>query len=76
MNGTIYKILALNSKKLYIGSAKNIKDRIRCHLKDLRDNKHHSVYLQRVFNKYGLRAQRYYRRKEFFDKLYNIQYIK
>ena len=50
----IYKIQSkTNSERIYIGSAVDIKDRWRCHLKDLRNNKHHSPQLQRHFNKYG-----------------------
>jgi group I intron endonuclease len=52
MKNVIYKILDLTSFKMYIGSAVNFKDRKRCHLKDLRLNRHHSIYLQRVYNKY------------------------
>jgi group I intron endonuclease len=37
----------------YIGSSKNIEKRYTAHLRSLRNNKHHSIYLQRVFNKYG-----------------------
>lgn len=51
MDSGIYKI-SLNGKE-YIGSAKNIKDRIRRHLGELRHNKHGNKRLQHAYNKYG-----------------------
>jgi group I intron endonuclease len=39
--------------RIYIGSAVNINDRWRCHLKDLKKQKHHSKKLQNHYNKYG-----------------------
>lgn len=52
-NSGIYKITNKNNGKIYIGSSKNIKNRWRGHLSDLRRNKHHSPYLQKAFNKHG-----------------------
>lgn len=49
----IYKIETLNNHKYYIGSTINFKKRKTEHLKSLKSNKHHSKYLQRVYNKYG-----------------------
>lgn len=49
----IYKIIDLKSLKFYIGSAVNFKERKRIHLRDLNANKHHSIKLQRSWNKYG-----------------------
>jgi len=50
----IYKIQSqINPGRCYIGSAINFRDRWRCHLKSLRNNKHHSPQLQRHFNKYS-----------------------
>lgn len=50
----IYKIQSkIKPERIYIGSAVDIKDRWRCHLKDLRNNKHHSKKLQRHYSKYG-----------------------
>lgn len=46
----IYKLTINN--KIYIGSAKNIGIRLSKHLLDLERNKHHSIYLQRAWNKY------------------------
>lgn len=50
----IYKIQSkYKPERKYIGSAVDYNDRKRCHLKDLRANKHHSPKLQRHYNKYG-----------------------
>lgn len=50
----IYKIQSiLKPKRCYIGSAVDITDRWRCHLRDLRKNKHHSGKLQNHYNVYG-----------------------
>ena len=46
----VYQITINN--KIYIGSAKNIGIRLSKHLLDLERNKHHSIYLQRAWNKY------------------------
>lgn len=49
----IYQIQSkIKPERIYIGSAINIDDRWRCHLKDLRKNKHQRK-LQNHFNKYG-----------------------
>lgn len=50
----IYKIINSINGKIYIGSAVCIKERWRCHKKDLLKNKHHSQKLQRAYNKYGI----------------------
>ena len=50
----IYQILNLVNNHLYIGSAINLSSRARTHRNLLINNKHHSKYLQRSFNKYGL----------------------
>jgi group I intron endonuclease len=42
-----------NLEEVYIGSAIDFEKRNRCHLKDARNLKHHSVYFQTAFNKYG-----------------------
>lgn len=49
----IYCIRNVKNNKKYIGSSVDIYERIRHHLSDLRNNRHHSTYLQRSFNKYG-----------------------
>lgn len=40
--------------RIYIGSSIDIYKRWKYHLRNLRNNKHHSVKLQRHYNKYGL----------------------
>lgn len=49
----IYKIESKTSGKYYIGSTINMKSRWSRHKSDLRKNKHHSIILQRAWNKYG-----------------------
>ena len=51
----IYKIESiLKPEKVYIGSAKDIDHRWRCHKSDLLKNKHSNNILQNHVNKYGL----------------------
>lgn len=52
----IYKIINIKNGKFYIGSSSNIEKRIRRHIKDLYKNRHHSVYLQRSFNKHKIES--------------------
>ena len=53
-NTGIYKIQSIIKPiRCYIGSAIDIKDRWRCHLKKLRKRSHHSIKFQNHFNKYG-----------------------
>jgi len=47
----VYKITF--EDKCYIGSAVELYGRLTVHISHLRFNKHHSRYMQRVFNKYG-----------------------
>jgi group I intron endonuclease len=49
----IYIIKNLVNGKYYIGSSININKRFREHKSSLRNNKHHSIKLQRSWNKYG-----------------------
>jgi group I intron endonuclease len=49
----IYSITNKNNGNKYIGSAVHIKHRWNCHISDLNKNKHHSIYLQRAWDKYG-----------------------
>lgn len=50
----IYQIKNLINGKLYIGSALYIKKRWSTHIKRLKENIHHSLYLQSSYNKYGI----------------------
>ena len=49
----IYEIRCIINDKIYIGSSKNIKKRVKQHLSNLRKNKHCNRYLQFAWNKYG-----------------------
>lgn len=49
----IYEIKNLITKDVYIGSSVNFKERKRRHLRDLKKGNHHSIILQRAYNKYG-----------------------
>lgn len=53
MKSGIYKIINKINNKIYIGSAKNIKQRLKNHKTCLINNKHCNEYLQLSFNKYG-----------------------
>lgn len=50
----IYQIKNLVNNKIYIGSAANVKNRWKTHKSELNHNKHHSPYLQRAWDKYGI----------------------
>ncbi len=49
----IYCLINLENKKRYIGSSKNLYDRLHQHFHNLKYNKHHSKHLQASYNKYG-----------------------
>ena len=49
----IYKITNIMNKKCYVGSSININKRKNQHFNDLLEEKHHSIVLQRAYNKYG-----------------------
>lgn len=49
----VYKIENTLNGKIYVGSAVDFDSRWRQHLYQLGNNKHHSVKLQRAWNKYG-----------------------
>jgi len=50
----IYQIRNIVTDKIYVGSATNLNRRKREHFYYLKRNKHHSILLQRNYNKYGL----------------------
>jgi hypothetical protein len=54
----IYKITFLD--KFYIGSSSNVRDRWRCHIKELKAGKHHSRHLQQRFNKHPEGVLKFY----------------
>ena len=49
----IYRIINLINNKVYIGSAISFRKRWNTHLYDLLNNKHHSILLQRAWDKNG-----------------------
>lgn len=49
----IYMIQNTLNNHKYMGSTNNFKRRIIRHRSELRTNKHHSLYLQRAYNRYG-----------------------
>lgn len=49
----IYKIVNKINQKSYVGSSVRLIYRHKRHLSDLRTNQHHSLALQRAYNKYG-----------------------
>jgi len=50
----IYQIQSkIKPERIYIGSAMNIKDRWKVHLRDFKQRGHHSVKFKNHFNKYG-----------------------
>ncbi len=56
MNGVVYKICNIVNNKCYIGSTchhRGFTHRWSQHKRALFKNKHHSLYLQRAWNKYG-----------------------
>lgn len=53
MKGYIYKIINNENGKFYIGSTLNPTKRKEKHFKDLKNGTHHSLYLQRAYDKYG-----------------------
>ena len=53
MQSGIYLIACVISGKAYIGSTQNIQARWSNHLSLLRRGKHHSIHLQRAWDKYG-----------------------
>ncbi len=52
----IYAIININNGKMYIGSTTCFYKRRSGHLRDLERNKHHSILLQRSYNKHGSNA--------------------
>jgi len=50
----VYKITNLINNKCYVGSSINVKGRFTQHKNQLKKNKHHSIKLQRAYDKYGI----------------------
>lgn len=51
MKTGIYRIVNLKTGRSYIGSARDLNERKTNHFSQLRTNKHHSIILQRAYNK-------------------------
>ena len=49
----IYIIKNKKTNKIYVGSSNDIRRRWRAHRSLLKNNKHHSIYLQNAYNQYG-----------------------
>lgn len=49
----IYQITSLRDSRFYIGSAVCLSGRKCIHFKKLREETHHNIYLQSLYNKYG-----------------------
>lgn len=49
----IYAINCRENNKMYLGSSVNISSRFRRHKADLKNSRHHNIYLQRAWDKYG-----------------------
>lgn len=56
----IYGIRNIHNNKLYAGSSKNIPERWKEHVRKLRRGAHHSIALQRAWDKYGAEAFEFY----------------
>lgn len=54
--GIIYSIVNVINSKVYIGSTNLFYKRKSSHIRQLEQNKHHSIHLQRAYNKYGENA--------------------
>ncbi len=52
-NPCIYCIYNMINSKFYLGSAVNLKRRLKKHRRDVESGKHHSIKFQRAFDKYG-----------------------
>lgn len=50
----IYKITNTENGKSYIGKSKSILNRWKQHIKELEENRHHTIRLQYDYNKYGV----------------------
>lgn len=59
-NSGVYCFKNKINNKCYIGSSSNLYNRKSAHLNDLKNNKHHSVKLQRAYNQYGINNFEYY----------------
>ena len=68
MSSGIYCIKNIINGKVYVGSAVDIKSRFRWHRTFLEKGKHHSILLQRSYNKHGVTAFDYFVLESIVDK--------
>lgn len=57
--GVIYAIYCSKTNRVYVGRTVNYKKRIQKHKRELKQNKHYNVYLQKDYNLYGDTAFKY-----------------
>lgn len=69
-NSGIYCITNTIDDRVYIGSCKNFKSRIKEHLNCLKRNNHNNIYLQNFVNKYGLESLKFHIIE--FSKIVNL----
>lgn len=83
MKSGVYKIQCIFNNKLYIGSSKNIGNRITNHLRDLKNNTHKNFYLQKDYIDYGIKnfdfniieyCQNYNEKEQYYINLLNPEY--
>jgi group I intron endonuclease len=73
MASGIYKIINIKTGKFYLGSSNNIKKRWKIHKSSLRHNRHHSIHLQRAWNKYGENSFKFELVEEITENLLEIE---
>ena len=49
----VYILKSKRTKKYYIGSSINLEGRSKRHFSELKNNVHHNMNLQNIYNKYG-----------------------
>lgn len=54
--GGIYRIRNRNTGEVYIGSTKNLRQRIMAHISNLRSNRHENKHLQQAWHTFGLKG--------------------
>ena len=64
----IYKITCEKDRRFYIGASTSPHNRRLEHFNHLRKNKHHNIFLQRAFNKYGEESFTYEVMESFEDE--------
>lgn len=83
----IYKIINTKNGKYYIGSSKNLYNRLHLHFFRLKNNKHHNKHLQYSYNKYGKEyfiyqilefctLEKQFTKEQYFINKYKPQYNK